>query len=248
MTFAIAVKAPRRRSSGRLDLAANRKSHGAPARGAHLAILQLGVPIWNRWRMKEPATIPDLENVSLHGLDLENVNLCYANLSGADLSGCYLYDADFQEANLRQANLGRAGLIGANFHRADLRGANLKHAYLAQSDLSNADLSNACLQEASLQSALLTKARLHQTCLAKAELSDCFDLTASQLSAAQDAPLAFCTDKLRAELRFELSRVVSPSACELVKKPTIKPATEPAIKPVVSQPKMLRKWASVGVS
>ena len=181
----------------------------------HLAILQMGVAIWNRWRVKDPLIAPSLKNADLSGLDLENINLCGADLRGADLSGCYLYDADFQNADLRWANLCRAGLIGANFHRANLSGANLKHAYLAQSDLSNADFSSACLQEADLQAALLTQAIFTSTNLAKAELNDCFDLTVAQLEVAEDARLAFCADSLKAMLSLPGKDSTSESALGL---------------------------------
>lgn len=167
----------------------------------HIAILKMGVSIWNCWRSQAPLKTPLLVNADLTGLALENVNLCGANLSGANLSGCYLYDADFQGANLRWANLSRAGLIGANFHRADLSGANLSQAYLAQSDLSNASLVETCLKEADLQSALVTGAIFTKANLAKTAMTDCFDLTLAQLQSAQNAHLAFCPEGLGVQLK-----------------------------------------------
>ena len=167
---------------------------------AHLAILHLGVAIWNCWRAQEPLTTPVLVGADLSGLDLENINFCQTNLSGADLSGSYLYDADFQGACLRNANLSRAGLIGANFHKADLSYADLSRAYLSQSDLSNANLLSACLEEADLESALLTSASFKQANLLKAALTDCFDITFAQLKAAQNAHLACCPAAMQAQL------------------------------------------------
>lgn len=232
--------------------------------GTHLAILQMGVAIWNRWRVKDPLTTPVLTNADLSGLDLENINLCRADLRGANLSGCYLYDADFQGANLRRANLCRAGLIGANFHRANLSGADLSHAYLAQSDLSNANLSSARLQEADLQAALLTEATFNRTQIAKAEMTDCFDLTVAQLAVAQDAHLAFCTDSLTVGLPTDApvdeltglmpkavdgagggAKRLAPMAISLVFSPETLASVlpTPLLKaPAVSQPTTLRRW------
>ncbi|MEL7226122.1 MAG: pentapeptide repeat-containing protein, partial [Cyanobacteria bacterium J06576_12] len=61
----------------------------------HTAILEMGVAIWNQWRVSEPFTIPNLQNADLSGLALENVNLAKANLRGTKLDRAYLYDADF---------------------------------------------------------------------------------------------------------------------------------------------------------
>ncbi|MEL6160143.1 MAG: pentapeptide repeat-containing protein [Cyanobacteria bacterium J06627_32] len=157
----------------------------------HVAILALGVSIWNRWRASEPLTVPNLQNADLSGLVLENVNLAGANLRGADFSGAYLYDADFQKANLEKADLTRAVLIGANFHGASLVKASLEHAYIAQSDLSNANLTGACLQEADLKMALLTQTLLSNASVAAADMAECIDLTELQLKSACDGHLAY---------------------------------------------------------
>ncbi|MFK8182968.1 MAG: pentapeptide repeat-containing protein [Phormidesmis sp.] len=172
-------------------------SHFAPS---HLAILQLGVSIWNQWRANEPLTAPNLRNADLSGFHLENVNLCRTDLRGANLSSAYLYEADFQEADLRRANLTRAGLIGANLHRANMTEATLQQAYLGQSDLSNANLTSSKLHKADLQSAILTGTQLKHAFLAEADLSDSFDLTAIQLTATEDAHLAYFSNALRIQM------------------------------------------------
>ncbi|MEL6469670.1 MAG: pentapeptide repeat-containing protein [Cyanobacteria bacterium J06623_4] len=157
----------------------------------HVAILALGVSIWNRWRASEPLTVPNLQHADLSGLVLENVNLAGANLQGADLSGAYLYDADLQKANLEKATFTRAVLIGANFHGANLAKAKLEHAYLAQSDLSNANVTDACLQEADLKMAILTQARLSGASVAAADMAECIDLTELQIKSTRDGHLAY---------------------------------------------------------
>lgn len=174
-----------------------------PARtvsSSHIAILQLGVSIWNQWRANEPLTRPNLRNADLSGCHLENVNLCRADLRGANLSSAYLYEADFQAADLRQANLTRAGLIGSNFHRANLAGACLHQAYLSQSDLSNASFVRSNLKSADLQGALLTRTKLANASIEEADLSHSFDLSAAQLASTEDAQLAYFSDTLRIQL------------------------------------------------
>jgi hypothetical protein len=167
---------------------------------SHIAILQLGVSIWNQWRASEPLTVPNLRGVDLRGLHLENINFCRADLREANFSQANLFEADFQGANLRNANLTRAGLIGANLHGAKLVGAVLDQAYLAQSDLSNADCTKASLKSADLQSAVLTQTVLEGAQLAEAELKDSFDLTLAQLSKAQGVHLACFDEELSARL------------------------------------------------
>lgn len=167
----------------------------------HFAILQLGVSIWNQWRLEDPHIIPDLQGADLRGLKLENINLSRANLRGAQLDNAYLFDADFQRADLRGASLVRAMLVGANLHSAKLSDTNLEHAYLNHCDLSNANLTGANLQEAELRHALLTEATLVNARLASAEMLESDDLTARQLQVAKDVHLAFLSGALKARLR-----------------------------------------------
>ena len=197
-------KAPRKRRS----LSKPAFSRIAPS---NLAILQLGVSIWNQWRANEPLTKPNLRNADVSGFHLENVHLCRADLRGANLSSAYLYEADFQEADLRKANLTRAGLIGANLHRANLAGACMQQAYLGQSDLSNANLAHSQLQQADLQSAILTQTKFKHVSLAEADLSGSFDLTASQLLLAADAHLAYFADTLSLQMGLTPANIESES-------------------------------------
>ncbi|WP_254434440.1 pentapeptide repeat-containing protein [Dolichospermum sp. UHCC 0352] len=103
----------------------------------HLAILNQGVDVWNKWR-DENHVDPDLASTDLSGVNLSGANLLVANLRGANLS----------EANLRGANLTAAILLNANLRGADLRQADLKQADLRQADLRQADLRQADLSQA----------------------------------------------------------------------------------------------------
>jgi hypothetical protein len=175
----------------------------------HIAILQLGVSIWNQWRASEPLTVPNLRGVDLRGLHLENINFCRADLREANFSQANLFEADFQGANLRNANLTRAGLIGANLHGAKLMGAVLDQAYLSQSDLSNADCTKASLKSADLKAAVLTQTVLEGAQLAEAELTDSFDLTPAQLLGAQGVHLACFDEEL--SVRLGLAPIAVPA-------------------------------------
>ena len=164
----------------------------------HTAILEMGVAIWNQWRVSEPFTIPNLQNADLSGLALENVNLAKANLRGTKLDRAYLYDADFQGADLRGASLNHAVLIGTNFCKANLSDACLAHAYLAQSDLSSSNLTGATLTESDLRLALMAKATLANARIANADMTESSGLTPLQVESAKDAHLAL----LPADLKY----------------------------------------------
>lgn len=167
----------------------------------HFAILQLGVSIWNQWRLDDPHIIPNLQGADLREMRLENINLSRANLRGAQLDSAYLFDADFQRADLRGASLVRTMLVGANLHRAKLSDTRLDHAYLNHCDLSNANLTGACLQQAQLHHALLTEATFVNARLTSAEMAESEDLTARQLQVAKDVHLAFLSEAIKERLR-----------------------------------------------
>ncbi|MEL7331481.1 MAG: pentapeptide repeat-containing protein [Cyanobacteria bacterium J06560_2] len=167
---------------------------------AHFAILQMGVNIWNRWRLKDPHIIPNLQGADLSNMPLENINLSRANLRGANLDNALLFDADFQRADMRGTSLVRTTLIGASLHRANLLDANLEHAYLHHCDLSDANLTGAFLKEAELRFAVLTGATLVNARLADAELAESHDLTVRQLKVAKDAEDAFLNERLQYSL------------------------------------------------
>jgi hypothetical protein len=54
------------------------------ANAEHLALLQQGAAIWNDWRKRNPASLPDLRQA-----DLIEANLSQADLSEASLIGAY---------------------------------------------------------------------------------------------------------------------------------------------------------------
>jgi uncharacterized protein YjbI with pentapeptide repeats len=111
----------------------------------HLAILNQGVGLWNKWRDENPDIIPDLS-----GAYLIEANLREANLREANLSGAYLIDANLVEANLSGANLGMTDLREAKLFRANLVEANLSGANLSGANLVTAKLFGANLVEANL--------------------------------------------------------------------------------------------------
>ena len=97
----------------------------------HLAKLQEGVEVWNRWRDDNLGILPALWAADLEAADLREADLKRADLEGADLSGADLRDADLRGAKLRGTDLRGASLCGADFggtdlKRTDLDGANLR--------------------------------------------------------------------------------------------------------------------------
>ena len=121
----------------------------------HLRILTEGIDAWNKWRVENPAVIPDFGGADLHEADLRQADLrrAYlrqANLYGANLGWAELILADLNRADLGGGNLNGAALGGADLSGAVLRGADLSAAVLGGANLSSADLKNANLTEARL--------------------------------------------------------------------------------------------------
>jgi uncharacterized protein YjbI with pentapeptide repeats len=142
----------------------------------HLRILEQGVRVWNKWRVKKPDIRPDLREADLREADLSNVdlrtaNLSEANLSGANLSGANLSKANIGKAKLCRANLGEANLTESEFSGANLRGADLSEAGLFLANLSKVDLFRTNLRKAYLHSANLSEADLREANLGEADLS-----------------------------------------------------------------------------
>ena len=71
----------------------------------HLAILEQGVEVWNRWREENPGVEPDLIKANLSGAILSEINFNKADLSWADISGANLIESSLNGGNLSWANL-----------------------------------------------------------------------------------------------------------------------------------------------
>lgn len=113
-----------------------------------------GVHEWNKHRQNK-VEIPELNDISLAGIDLSSFHL-----SGLKLMRCDLTKAILTGAKLDSADLTKANLTGAALTDADLSGANLTGATLNQADLVRVDLSKARCAGASLQQADLSYARV----------------------------------------------------------------------------------------
>lgn len=124
----------------------------------HLAILEQGVEVWNRWREEHPNITPDLRKANLLMADLSGADLSDANFREADLSVADLHGADLREAKLIEAKL-----IGANLTEANLRGANLFAANLSYTIFDDVDLTGADLSGAYLYHTVFADVDLSQT-------------------------------------------------------------------------------------
>jgi len=144
----------------------------------HLAVLEQGLPTWNRWRAEHNHAPVDLSHADLSGARLNGADLLRADLSGArlvrtqlehaqlkdaDLTGAVLEAANLKHVSTRRAcfdyvlaggaNFDVATLRGARFRGADLSGTRFHRAYLREADLSGARLQGAWLRLAVLEGA-----------------------------------------------------------------------------------------------
>jgi uncharacterized protein YjbI with pentapeptide repeats len=71
----------------------------------HLAILNRGVEVWNKWRDESPEIMPDLVDSHLSGRNLERANLSRVVANGANFADATLSHSDFSEAELVGGNL-----------------------------------------------------------------------------------------------------------------------------------------------
>lgn len=146
----------------------------------HVALLQQGVAKWNAWRLKDPATQPDLCQASFRRKDLFRTLSDgtrtpapegRADLQGANLFESLLIDADLTDGDLAGANLAQADLDGANLSQADLTGANLRGTFLGNTTFEEAILCGVDLREAELIGTDLSYATLDGVDLTGMDLS-----------------------------------------------------------------------------
>ena len=152
----------------------------------HLAILDQGVKIWNKWREENSSVEPDLSEadlkervlyvkdegvgINLQGADLQSTNLENANLENANLKNAKLLSANLRNTDLFVANLENANLLAINLESANLLASNLKNANLKNANLFVADLKNANLENANLKNANFLAADLENANLKNANL------------------------------------------------------------------------------
>jgi len=154
------------------------------AKKEHLKILEKGVNFWNKWRINNHETIPDLKGVDLRaknliGIDFMNADLSYANLSRANLSRASLSGAKLIEANLNNTILRNAYILSAYLNKASLKNAildkaDLSCAFLVRADLRNASLSETDLTWTILIGADLTGADLEFSILINTDFTDAY--------------------------------------------------------------------------
>jgi TIR domain-containing protein/pentapeptide repeat protein len=136
----------------------------------HLAILERGVEVWNKWREMKLRVKPDLRAANLKRADLGEANFLDTDLSDAILFKADLFRSNLTRAILNGANLCGALLIEANLYMALLRKANLSWASLGGAELTGAALENANLNGANLNGGDLTATNLLGVNLSVADL------------------------------------------------------------------------------
>jgi hypothetical protein len=145
---------------------AGRWHTGVMANPEHLAKLKKGVEAWNKWRIENPKTRPDLSGASLIGAILNKADLNAAILNGADLIGAKLIGTGLRGANL----------IGAKLNGANLNGTDLSWACLNNANLGAANLLHANFRRAELDQADFTVARAGHATFADVDLSTAIGL------------------------------------------------------------------------
>ena len=125
----------------------------------HLRILKSGVVAWNKWRIDNEDTRPNLKGAFLSNLDLEN-----ANFVAADLEEARLFKTNLRNADCYGANFNNAICIETDFEGADIRGAiftdvnldraNLKATCAIGTNFSSANMSFVNIKNANLSRAI----------------------------------------------------------------------------------------------
>ncbi|NTV25902.1 MAG: pentapeptide repeat-containing protein [Chlorobiaceae bacterium] len=140
------------------------------ANPGHLAILNNGRDVWNKWREENAAVEPDLIKANFEGAKLYGFNLKCANLNGSNLKGAKLYGSNLEGSNLRGTHLEGAKLYGSNLKGSNLEGAKLYGSNLEGSNLMKSNLMGAKLCEANLKEAHLHGSNLDGANLESANL------------------------------------------------------------------------------
>jgi uncharacterized protein YjbI with pentapeptide repeats len=108
----------------------------------HVEVLRRGPRLWNDWRRRNPATVPNLIRLSLSAAERQIgiMNGGPVNLASARLRGASLRFATLSDANLAGADLSGADLTDARLDGANLANADLSHALLNRTDFAGAKL------------------------------------------------------------------------------------------------------------
>jgi uncharacterized protein YjbI with pentapeptide repeats len=132
----------------------------------HLAILKLGVEVWNNWRVANP----QIWQCNLEESDMRGTRRA-EGIGGRLIRDTNLINANFQRAMLRGANLQGMDLSGADLRSASFNEANLSHVCLRGANLAGADLQSALLVGADCSGARFDCARLRDTAFGDTNLS-----------------------------------------------------------------------------
>ena len=142
----------------------------------HIAILEQGVKVWNRWREENPNVRPDLRYADLSSNELIGINLSKGDFFGTNFYGCHFSKSDFKKATLNHANLIKTDLTQTDFTGADLIRANCYFANLRRANLSGTNLGDVNLDRADLVETNFSKARIGLTSFGGVNLSESIGL------------------------------------------------------------------------
>jgi uncharacterized protein YjbI with pentapeptide repeats len=119
----------------------------------HFNVLNRGVKLWNRWRIKNYRVRSQLAGAKPKEDYLDEIDLHHSDLRGSYFQNKSLRSSIIWGSDLRKSDLRGSDLTGANLSEANLTGASLCRANFKRANFSNADLSFADMREAILNDA-----------------------------------------------------------------------------------------------
>jgi uncharacterized protein YjbI with pentapeptide repeats len=162
------------------------------AKREHLGILMQGVDAWNKWRVENPRTKPNLAGADISALELGGINFQRALLSGAQIKFNHFSGADFCEAHVVEAELIDCEFDGADFSDAFAVYVSLTDSKLNRTKFSRARFEYVNLCYAELNRADFTGLSMHSTIFADNDLSQVIGLE----TVRHDGPSAIGIDTI----------------------------------------------------
>ena len=137
----------------------------------HLAILEQGVEVWNRWRDENPDVEPDLSEQVFERKQWQAINLFSANLRSVELVGIDLNEADMTDCTLADSSITSVSVRRGHLVAANLAATRSLHVDFSGTDFRNADLTAAILRRCDFGDASFTRVTLYGSAFLETDLS-----------------------------------------------------------------------------
>jgi len=131
------------------------------ANAMHLDIFSRGVNAWNTWRIENPVSKPNLDQLQACAvLGKSDDDFFDCHLESINLSSASLIDSNFSDVSLSAASFENTDLTNATLRRAALNRARLRNAILVGADMTFVTLDGADLTDAVFGDTLITRVDL----------------------------------------------------------------------------------------